>query len=172
MKDFFEDGQKQAKIARKFHATNEGSDGGRMKIGTSTGAFLRPVLCMAILIGVAPGCAGGKKPWRDYSKKDFSSADRLAGDKIERGRMQGDMYCNDFIRCKAEVSTREQALKTLGEPDLKKTIEGREVWFYRVDLGIAGAMDLIPVSFDEKGRGMPGYTHGGTRSMMAKESEL
>jgi hypothetical protein len=143
-----------------------------MKIGTSTGAFLRPVLCMAILIGVAAGCAGGKRPWRDYSNREFSSADWLAGDKVERGRMASDMYCNEFIKCKADVATRDLALKTLGEPDLKKTIEGKEVWFYRVDLGIAGAMDLVPVSFDEKGRGLVGYSHGGTRSIMAKESEL
>jgi len=67
---------------------------------------------------------------------------------------------------------KEQAVKTLGEPDLKKTIEGKEVWFYRVDLGIVGAMDLVPVSFDEKGRGLVGYSHGATRSMMEKEEDL
>ena len=143
-----------------------------MKKRTSLSAFFRMIACLALLAAAGAACAGVKKPWRDYSKKDFSSADWLAGDKIERGRMSGDMYCNQFIKCKAEVSTRDDALKSLGEPDLKKTIEGSEVWFYRVDLGIAGAMDLIPVSFDEKGRGLVGYSHGGTRSMMAKESEL
>jgi hypothetical protein len=145
---------------------------GDMKTRTSLGAFVRLVLSTVILMAVAVGCAGVKRPWRDYSKRDFSSADWLAGDKIERGRMASDMYCNEFIKCKAEVSTREQAIKSLGEPDLKKTIEGKEVWFYRVDIGIAGGMDLVPVSFDEKGRGLVGYTHGGTRSIMEKESEL
>lgn len=143
-----------------------------MKKRTSLSACCRMIACLGLLIAAGAACAGVKKPWRDYSKREFSSADWLAGDKIERGRMASDMYCNEFIKCKAEVSTRDHALKSLGEPDLKKTIEGREVWFYRVDLGIAGAMDLIPVSFDEKGRGLVGYTHGGTRSMMAKESEL
>jgi hypothetical protein len=143
-----------------------------MKIRTSAGAFVRLALCAGLLMAIAMGCSGVKRPWRDYSKREFSSADWLAGDKIERGRMAMDMYCNEFIKCKAEVSTREQTIKSLGEPDLKKTIEGKEVWFYRVDLGIAGAMDLVPVSFDEKGRGLVGYSHGGTRSMMEKESEL
>ena len=136
------------------------------------GPFVRLTVCAIIFAAAGLGCAGMKRPWRDYSERPFSSADWLAGDKIERGRMVHDMYCNEFIKCKAEVSTREQALKTLGEPDLKKTIEGKEVWFYRVDIGIAGGMDLVPVSFDEKGRGLVGYSHGGTRSMMEKESDL
>lgn len=143
-----------------------------MSYRNSIGAFGRMFMCLGVLIALGAACAGGKRPWRDYSKREFSSADWLAGDKVERGRMVQDMYCNEFIKCKAEVSTRELAVKTLGEPELKKNIEGREVWFYRVDLGIAGAMDLMPVSFDEKGRGLVGYTHGGTRSMMEKESEL
>jgi len=77
-----------------------------------------------------------------------------------------------FRNPKVDVSSRDSALKLLGEPDLKKTIEKSEVWFYRVDQGIPGAMDLIPVSFDEKGRGQVGYAHGGTMSIMAKEEEL
>lgn len=130
------------------------------------------MVCLAILVIVNLACSGMKKPWRDYSPRPFSSVDWLAGDKIERGRMTGDMYCNDFIKCKAEVSTRDVALKTLGEPDLKKTIENREVWFYRVDLGIAGARDVFPVSFDQKGKGSVGVVRGGTISILAKESEL
>lgn len=70
------------------------------------------------------------------------------------------------------MSNRETAVKTLGEPDLKKTIENREVWFYRVDLGIAGAMDVFPVSFDQKGKGSMRLVRGGTISILAKESEL
>lgn len=107
-----------------------------MKIRTSAGAFARLALCLGLLIATGVACAGVKA--LAIIRREFSSADWLAGDKIERGRMAMDMYCNEFIKCKADVSTREQAVKTLGEPDLKKTIEGREVWFYRVDLGIAG----------------------------------
>jgi hypothetical protein len=41
-----------------------------------------------------------------------------------------------------------------------------------MDLGIPGAMDLIPISFDEKGRGSSGYAHGGTMSIAEKEEDL
>ena len=124
--------------------------------------------CMLILDVAALGCAGMKRPWRDYSDKPFSSADWLAGDKIERGRMVHSMYRNPAV----EVSSKELAAKSLGEPDIKKTIEGKEVWFYRVDIGIMDAMDLVPISFDDKGHGSVGYAHGGTMSIMEKESDL
>lgn len=127
------------------------------------------ILCsLVVLAAVASGCTGVKRPWRDYSQKPFSSTEWLAGDKIERGRMASTMYRNPAV----EISSREVAIKTLGEPDLKKTIENKEVWFYRVDLGIFDALDLAAISFDEKGRGFVGYVHGGSISMMAKESEL
>jgi hypothetical protein len=71
-----------------------------------------------------------------------------------------------------EIGSRELAGKSLGEPDFKKTIEKREVWFYRMDLGIPGAMDAIPLSFDDKGRGSMGMAQGGTMSIAVKESEL
>ena len=125
-------------------------------------------ICLLIVAIVSIACAGFKKPWRDYSPKPFSSADWLAGDKIERGRMMRDMFRNP----KLDVGNRDLALKSLGEPDIKKTIEGKEAWFYRIDFGIPDAMDLTAISFDEKGRGSSGYTHGGTMSMGGKESEL
>jgi len=123
---------------------------------------------LLVILVATTACAGFKKPWRDYSEKPFSSAEWLAGDKIERGRMTRDMFRNP----KVEMGSRDLALKTLGEPDLKKTIENREVWFYRIDFGIPGAMDVIPISFDEKGRGSVGMAKGGTMSIAAKESEL
>ena len=125
-------------------------------------------VCILILAAVNIACMGFKKPWRDYSPRPFSSEDWLAGDKVERGRMLTDL----FKSRSTHIGSREDAVKNLGEPDLKKTIENREVWFYRMDLGIPGAMDVIPISFDDKGRGSTGYAHGGTMSMAAKESEL
>lgn len=125
-------------------------------------------ICLLILGAVNLGCMGFKKPWRDYSPKPFSSAEWLAGDKIERGRMMRDMFRNP----KMDIASRDAAIKTLGEPDIRKTIENREVWFYRIDFGIPDAMDLTAISFDEKGRGSSGYAHGGTMSMGEKESEL
>jgi hypothetical protein len=126
------------------------------------------VLITMLVVGTGLGCAGVKRPWRDYSPIPFNSAAWLAGDKIERGRMLRSMFRNPEM----DVSSREAAVKTLGEPDLKKTIENREVWFYRIDQGIVGAMDLIPISFDDKGRGSTGMVKGGTMSIAAKEDEL
>lgn len=125
-------------------------------------------VCLLVLAALNLACMGMKKPWRDYSPKPFSSAEWLAGDKIERGRMMKDMFRNP----KLEIGNRDLALKSLGEADIKKTIEGKEVWFYRIDFGIPGALDLTAISFDEKGRGSSGYAHGGTMSMGEKESEL
>lgn len=125
------------------------------------------VMCLLILAAVNLGCMGFKKPWRDYSDRPFSSTDWLAGDKIERGRMLRDL----FIKHRS-VGSREEAVKMLGEPDFKKTIEKSEVWFYRMDLGIPDAMDVIPVSFDPQGRGSMGMVQGDTGSMAGKESEL
>jgi len=125
-------------------------------------------LCVAVLAALNLACMGMKKPWRDYSPRPFSSAEWLAGDRVERGRMMKDMFRNP----KVAIASRDTARETLGEPDLKRNIDKSEVWFYRVDQGIVDAMDLIPVSFDEKGRGQVGYAHGGTMSIMAKEEEL
>ncbi len=135
---------------------------------SSTVSVQNLAVCLLILASVNLACMGFKKPWRDYSPKPFSSAEWLAGDKIERGRMMRDMFRNP----KMDISDREAATKTLGGRDIKKTIENKEVWFYRIDFGIPDALDLMAISFDEKGRGSSGYAHGGTMSMGAKESEL
>src|SRR5512140_1261960 len=111
--------------------------------------FVCLVLCMVVLACVGLGCAGFKRPWRSYSEREFSCADWLAGDKIERGRMVHSMFRNP----KVDAGSRDLAVKCLSEADIKKTIEGKEVWFYRVDIGIVGGMDLVPISFDDKGRG-------------------
>ena len=141
-----------------------------MRVTTTSNRPARDLaVCLLILAAVNLACMGMKKPWRDYSPKPFSSAEWLAGDKIDRGRMLNDMFRNS----KVEVASRDMTQKTLGEPDLKKTIENKEVWFYRIELGFGpDGLDLLPVSFDEKGRGSVGYAHGGTMSIAAKESEL
>jgi hypothetical protein len=125
--------------------------------------------CIVIAAAISLACAGTKRPWRDYSEKPFSSVEWLAGDKIERGRM-----AQNFASMRSSLGGMEPAAVTalLGPPDLKKTIEKHEVWFYRVDIGIVGALDLIPVSFDDKMHSKYGYAEGGTFSGMAKESDL
>lgn len=135
--------------------------------GPKNRANVLAILMIAVIAGLA--CSGMKRPWRDYSQKPFTSAEWLAGDKIERGRMIGDFKT---LRSALAGLTPETVTSTLGPPDLKKTIEKREVWFYRVDIGIMGGMDLLPVSFDEKGKSMFGMVTGSTFSAMAKEEDL
>ena len=126
-------------------------------------------VCLLIFAALSIACMGIRKPWRTYTAKPYSSAEWLVGDKIERGRMTSDMFRNS----KLEIGNQDMTLKSLGEPDLKKTIENREVWFYRIELGFGPeGMDLLPVSFDSRGVGSVGMAKGGTMSIAAKESEL
>lgn len=124
---------------------------------------------LTIIVAIGLGCAGIKRPWRDYSDRPFSSAEWMAGDKIERGRMRHDMFKK---RREFTGLTPEGLAEKLGPPDLKKTIERSEVWLYRVDIGVVGGLDLIPFSIDEKGRSMYGMVTGSTSSTMAKEEDL
>ncbi len=135
----------------------------------TTASKLNATLCLLVIVLTGLGCLGIKRPWRDYSPIPFDSKAWLAGDKIERGRMN-----RDFITSRNKFGglTTNGVVELLGQPDLKKTIENKEVWFYRVDIGISGGMDLIPISFDEKGRSMFGMVQGSTFSAMAKEDDL
>jgi hypothetical protein len=126
-------------------------------------------LCLALVLATGLACAGMKKPWRDYTAKPFNSAEWLAGDHIERGRMAMSMYRNTDVH----IANQDEARQTLGEPDIKKTVENKEVWLYRIDLGFGpDGRDVLPVSFDRQGRGSMGVAKGGTMSIVAKESEL
>lgn len=136
----------------------------------SARSFARLLLPLVILVIVGSGCIPGmKRPWRDYSKRSFDAAAWREGDTIERGRM-----ASDFQGMRRELKGHQPAkiVEMLGEPDLKKTIENKEVWFYRVDIGIVDGMDLVPVSFDQKGLSSWGMARGGTFSAMAKEEDL
>lgn len=126
-------------------------------------------IAVLALIFLTAGCMGIKKPWRDYSQRPFDAKEWREGDKIERGRMSGDFR---GMRSELDGRTQQSILEMLGEPDIKRTIEGREVWFYRVDIGIPGGMDLMPVSFDPKKGSMFGMVRGSTFSAMAKEEDL
>src|SRR5688572_11857015 len=126
------------------------------------------LIALALLVAVSLGCAGMRKPWRDYSERTFDSKVWLASDGVERGRMVHDI----FEKRITDGEDREGVKTLLGEPDTKKTIEGKEVWFYSVDLGIAGGMDLLPISFDKKGTAYAGVVRGSTISILAKSDEI
>jgi outer membrane protein assembly factor BamE (lipoprotein component of BamABCDE complex) len=129
---------------------------------------LNLLISLALVASVGLGCMGMRKPWRDYSEKPFNSKEWLAGDRIERGRMKFDIFKKRIPNGK----TREQVREIFGDPDIKKTVEGKEVWFYRIDIGIQDGLDLFPISFDNKGEGYVGVVTGSTISIGAKENEL
>lgn len=126
------------------------------------------VLCLGLFSFLTLGCMGSRKPWRDYSDKPFNAQEWLAGDRIERGRMKWDIFKKRIPSGK----TREQVLQIFGESDIKKTIEGREVWFYRIDIGIPDGTNLFPISFDQKGRAFAGVVRGSTISIGLNEDDI
>lgn len=129
---------------------------------------LNLIVALALLISVGLGCMGIRKPWRDYSQKPFDSKEWLAGDRIERGRMTLDIVKRRIPNGKS----RDMVLETFGEPDKKNKVEGKEVWYYKTDVGIPGALDNFPISFDEKGRASVGVVRGDTISIGVKDDEL
>lgn len=125
-------------------------------------------LCLLIIAGINLACTGFRKPWRDYSAKPFSSSEWLSGDRIERGRMTLDLFKKRI----PDGKTKQQIVEMLGDPDKTRTVEKKEVWFYKTDIGISGALDNFPVSFDDKGRASVGVVTGGTMSMGAKDDDF
>jgi hypothetical protein len=132
------------------------------------GSKLNTVIALSLLIAVSLGCGGMRRPWRDYSQLKFDSKAWLAGDAIDRGRMVRDIVINRIPNGKISETVKEQ----FGEPDLQKTIEGRKVWLYKIDLGAADGMDHFAISFDEKGRAMTGMISGSKFSAYMKSGEL
>ena len=124
--------------------------------------------CLVILAALALGCAGFRRPWRDYGDKPFNATEWRAGDRIERGRMTLDIVKRRIPNGKK----RDSVLETFGEPDKKNKVEGKEVWYYKTDVGIPGALDNFPISFDDKGRAYVGVVRGDTISIGVKDDEI
>jgi hypothetical protein len=123
-------------------------------------------LCLILISFVSLGCAGVRKPWREYTQKPFNSEEWLAGDRIERGRMFADAFKKRICNGKS----KEEITKLFGEPDKKTDVEGKEVWLYHVDLGFAGSdLNMFPISFDDKRGAYAGRVKGGTMSMLAED---
>lgn len=127
-----------------------------------------PIGCLFIVASMTLACTGLKRPWREYSPKPFSSQEWLAGDQIERGRMSLDLFKKRIPNGKS----REEILEILGEADKKKTVEGKEVWFYKTDVGIMGALDNLPISFDDNKGAYIGVVTGSTISLGVKDEDL
>lgn len=120
--------------------------------------------CLLAIVFFNSACGLVKNPYRDYAEKPFSAAEWLAGDAVERGRMYGDLFGSRTL----DGKSREEIVELLGEPEKKISVEGREVWLYRVEHAYQTPMKYFPVSFDTKRGAFAGRVKGGTVSTLVK----
>lgn len=109
-------------------------------------------------------CGLVTSPFREYSEKPFSATEWRAGDAVERGRMYSDLFSNRAL----DGKSKDEIADLLGEPEKKISVEGREVWLYRVEHSYQTPMKYFPVSFDTKRGAFAGRVKGGTVSILVK----
>lgn len=130
----------------------------------STVATSNAILALFMILTVTVAC-GFRKPWRNYDKQPFDSQKWKTGDAQTRGTMYFDL----FIKRTLTGKTEDDVLELLGEPDTKKTIEGLNVWLYRIEIVGEWNRPAFPVSFDKRGRAFAGSVKDGTMSMIIEE---
>ena len=121
-------------------------------------------VCLLLVAFVGTSC-GLRKPWRSYANQPFDSQRWRDGDAITRGTMFWDI----FERRRLSGKSREDVVALLGEPDRKRSIEGKEVWLYQVEVIGETPRRFFPVSFDQKGLASAGAARTGTVSMLMDE---
>jgi hypothetical protein len=131
----------------------------------SKNTVVNSLICLSLIILFGAGCGLVKNPFRDYTEKPFSSAEWLKGDAVERGRMYLDIFKTRML----DGKSTEDVKKLLGEPEKKQTVEGREVWLYRVEHRYRTPMKFFPVSFESKRGAFAGRVEGGTISMLVED---
>jgi hypothetical protein len=104
---------------------------------------------------------------KDYKPREFDSATWKSGNHTVRGTMYFDLFDKHTLTNKR----RDEVLQLLGPPDKKVTIEGREVWLYRIDVRGEWTRPVFPVSFEPGGKTFAGMVKDGTMSMINEESE-
>lgn len=124
------------------------------------------VVALLLLLSVALAC-GLRKPWRDYEAKPFDSEKWRNADRIERGTMYADLFMKRTLNGK----TQDEVLALLGKPDKKASVQGREVWLYRLEVIGEWTGPCFPVSFEPGGKTFAGMVKNGTMSMIVEESE-
>lgn len=123
-------------------------------------------LGLLLILSVSLAC-GLAKPWRNYEKKPFDSQQWKDGDRVTRGTMYFDLFEKRTLTGKS----KDDVVELLGQPDKKITVEGLEVWLYRVEIVGEWTRPVFPVSFDKNGRAFAGRVRDGTMSMVVEESE-
>jgi hypothetical protein len=120
--------------------------------------------CLLAIALSSSACGLVRSPFREYSEKPFSATEWLAGDSVERGRMYSDLFSSRTL----DGKSRDEIAALLGEPEKKVSIEGREVWLYRVEHSYQTPMKYFPVTFDTKRGAFAGRVKGGTVSILVK----
>lgn len=120
--------------------------------------------CLLAIALFNSACGLVRSPFREYSEKPFSASEWRAGDSVERGRMYSDLFSSRQL----DGKSREEIAGLLGEPEKKISVEGREVWLYRVEHSYQTPMKYFPVSFDTKRGAFAGRVKGGTVSILVK----
>ncbi len=106
---------------------------------------------------------GFKSPLRQWTPMPFDSDAWLSGDRWLRARMRQDIFDTRFPNGKSRL----EVSSWFGQPDAKKTIDGREVWFYHINTGETDDIDMLAISFDPKGKAITGLSKNGTTTMGA-----
>ena len=83
------------------------------------------ILLLIVLLG---GCAGFNRIGRSYAPVPFNSQKWRDGDAQVRGTMFLDLFKKRIVNGK----TKDEVLTLLGEPDKKPTVNGAEIWQYKV----------------------------------------
>ncbi len=102
---------------------------------------------------------------KDYKPKPFDSEKWRHGNRTVRGTMYFDLFEKHTLTNK----TRDEVVQLLGEPDKKLSVEGREVWLYRLDVRGEWTSPCFPVSFEPNGKTFAGRIKNGTMSMIVEE---
>jgi hypothetical protein len=131
---------------------------------TSKACGINSAVALLLTIFAIIACSSFVK---DYKPREFDSAKWKNGNRTVRGTMYFDLFEKHTLSNK----TRDDVVQLLGEPDKKVTVEGREVWLYRIDIRGEWSRPCFPVSFEPGGKTFAGMVHRGTMSMLTEEAE-
>ena len=108
-------------------------------------------LLFMLLISLG-GCGGFNRIGRSYEPIPFNSQKWRDGDAQIRGTMFIDLFKKRIINGK----TKDEILALLGEPDKKSTVDGSELWHYKVEFAGENPVQSFSVTFDKNGKAAMG----------------
>lgn len=107
------------------------------------------LLLLLISLG---GCAGFNRLGRSYEPVPFNSQKWRDGDAQVRGTMFLDLFKKRIVNGK----TKDEILALLGEPDKKTSVDGSEIWQYKIEFAGENPAQTFSVTFDKNGKATMG----------------